>query len=363
MKSYNACYTFLFIFFGITFSQDARAQGVIVWAETFTEVKSVNAGDTVAFTIAVHNNSAVSTATNPVVTVNLPAGASNVNSANCVSVATTTLSCALTELGPKASATFSLTAALNNEGHNVVEALISVDQHNSKPAGHSSDTATSIVMVTTAEALANRSLVDLSIELDISSSTELIMLYPAVVTLKNLHSTNTAIAPFVELPIPEGWATWSGKHCDPTGRRVNSGEVVRCLTAPLSPMSELDLTLYYKPVAIDGSNVLSVQASSTQPEQNTRNNTANIDVAIVPTVFKEILCGASNPLCAGTPDNTTDNSIDNASPDIKPAAPPSTTPSATSENSGGGALALSPLLVISGCIFWAFRRRFTGLRI
>lgn len=352
MKSFSACYTFLILLFGITVSQGARAQPVILWAETSTEVRSVNAGDIVTFTIVLENDSAVATATNPVVSVNLPTGASNVTSPDCVVLDTTTLICALAELAPQASANFSFTAALNSEGHNVVEALVSVDQENFIPEWRSSDTGTSIVVVTTEEELRDFSPVDLSIEIDISLSTELNIPYPAIVTLKNLHNTNTVIAPTIKLTTPKGWTIWPGKHCEPTGRRVNSGEVVRCATAPLLPQSASELTLFYTPVAIDGSGSLNALASSTQSEENELDNSANSDVTIVPTVFHEVLCGASNPLCSGAPDSNTDNSPDTDSPGIETQE----SAAATSGNSGGGTLTFSLLLVVSGFNFFRCRK-------
>ncbi len=297
-------------------------------------------GDSVTFAITVDNPSTVTS--NGVVTVRLPEGTTDIISADCIASTTATLLCTLAELSPQSITTLSFTASTPHEGHYKFGAAITSAAFDTD---NTDDSDSSIIAVSAQTTTVNTTPVDLAITLSATSETQLISrLASFTVLTSNHHTTNTAVAPVIEIAIPESFAFYTSDTC------TASEQVLRCNVESLAPGLSATTTFALNPVSLDADATIQAYATSTQPDQEPSDNETQLLAEIIPA---EILCGAGNPGCYGGPAGT-DSTID--TPDAVAALVPE--PESQPAIAGGGSAPASLSLVF--LVLFIYRRRLTG---
>ncbi len=274
------------------------ANSIPLYAEITTGDSPLPAGESASITVTVHNGSAFTTATNPVITVALPADSTNIVSSDCVLSTALTLQCTLAEIAPDSSTSLTFTAAFENPIHNVLQATVSADQEILAVPWVNKDTDT-LIIETTPGTVPEATQVDLSIEWIFPPDHEFVTNSFTLTELlvRNNHASITAHSPVVEIVTPEGWSIVSkSNNCTPVAESAESGALFRCLAMPLVPGAEQTIGLLLRPNRIDAEMTVEAAAqSTTQPDDNEQDNTARLDVTILPPQQFEILCGGGCP--------------------------------------------------------------------
>ena len=96
--------------------------------ELSVEQESLSVGEPVSVNIAIKNTGTdTKIATNPVVTVQLPSGSSELSSPDCMVADQSVLVCALAEIGVEETVNLSISAVLNEIGHHLISVGVDAD--------------------------------------------------------------------------------------------------------------------------------------------------------------------------------------------------------------------------------------------
>jgi len=315
----------------------ANSESTDLAIDMSTSYGTLNPGESPAFTITVRNKSSYNIASNGIVTVSLPEGTTDFVSDGCTETAPLTATCLLAELTPQTSVDITFSTTIHVAGHNLFSATVTADQFDSIDKNNN---VTELVTVMAYDLPA----IDLNIDLSAVSGTNKALNSYAYfdVKIKNLHPTNTAIAPLIVVSIPESYKLNPNNIC------TVSGQKLFCEMNSLTPGAESDIKVSTITRSIDIDATLQATVSSTQNDDEYTNN----ETQLVTTIYlEEVLCGASNPMCAGGydpgADSTTGGDSDastNTGTNIDEDADSTNfdsnaTAAATSGNSGGGSIA------------------------
>ena len=224
-------------------------------------------GDTLSYDIVVSNQSSDITATNPIITIAVPGGSTNLVHENCNEAEPLLLTCSLAELGPAAQFTTSVTATINDEGTNELQAGISADQPDPNVTNNTSSTATEVVPAVTTTS----STVDLSIDISADKSTvEIGDTITYTVTLENVHANNTATQPVAGILLPASLQYQVSDRC------TANGQSVICNVEELAPGISTEVNIIALTVVSDSAAQVIASASSAHSEDIVSNNEAQI---------------------------------------------------------------------------------------
>ena len=277
-------------------------------------------GEELSYTIEAENLSAT-VATNPVVELSLAPGVSSISSDSCSVIDTTTLVCNLAELPANESINFTVTVLATTVGDNEVTAEISADQQDNATSNNS-DSVTTVVAAPVAD--------DESVDLQLTLSADKEQLdvgenLTYVVTISNLHNTNTATSPTVGVVLSDSLQFLASDKC-------NANQlVVTCNLEELTPGQTTTAEFTATAVKVNSFSLALATASSAQFENDVSNNDSQL-VTVISSALPENVVP------------TTDQPIDTNA---------ATTNLATS-NSGGGVFQDLPLVIY--VLLWLFSR-------
>jgi len=209
-------------------AQSGTPETIQFYAQITADKTSAEIGETVNFTVKLTNDMAFVTATNPVATIVLPAGTSNIVSSDCtLTTDMLSLECPLAEVSPESEIPFTFNAEFANPVHNVLQVELSADQQPATPAWLR-DHADRVIIETTSDTMPADAPVELSIEwvADGYDDYHQNEFNPSNFVVRNTHTGNTAYSPVVEFITPQGWSLWPASYnCDPVENSSESGEL------------------------------------------------------------------------------------------------------------------------------------------
>ncbi len=220
-----------------------------------------------ALTLTVTNNSADETATNPLINFALPADTTVADDGTCT-IDNATVTCALAEIAPQASASINLTANTTTQSTVTFAASISADQTDSDSGN---DTATS--QVTVGSAIPDS--VDLA--LSVSSDVDVVNAGQSValqLTVVNKHQQTTATAPVTGAALPAGLTFAGSSDC------TAEGQTVTCNLAELAP-NQTTSAAFTATATMAGSASVVVSVSANEPETSVADNEVVHTVTVV----------------------------------------------------------------------------------
>lgn len=234
----------------------------------------LRAGDTFTINISANNASALTTATNPLVAIQLPATIDFAPPAECVlRSASTTLTCELPEIAPQQSAQLSIPAVVNAVGQISIDVSINTDQSDADTTDNQST-----VIVDTRDPDSPAS-VDLSLTVTTTSDTSAdalesgqLVSFSAEVT--NAHPTTVATSPEIEVIVPDNLLPLASDDC------IDTGQILLCLLSELAPGQSQ--TIEFSATAIiDGNSEISVATSANESDADSSNNTVVLPVSVL----------------------------------------------------------------------------------
>lgn len=276
-------------------------------------------GDSFDIRIDVANNSATDAATQPVVTVVVPAGINVAPSSQCT-VSGSELSCVLPEIAAQQTQSINLSGSASAEGQATLQASVSADQTDNI----ASNNATSTTLDISAAAITPVT-VDLQLAVTASTGSDVLVTGDAVtftLDITNANLNNVATAPVAGVILPRNLQFQSSADCTLDG--IN----VLCNLVELAPNATTSAT-FVATAADAGEATLIASVSSIEPEDVASDNEIVLPVTVITT---------------------------------SPATPASTTEGATTNgaggNSGGGGMSWMLLLpVLAGQL--VRRRRYS----
>ena len=281
---------------------------------TVTET-DLRAGDTFTININAENASDLTTATSPLIAIQLPATIDFAPPAECVlRSASTTLTCELPEIGPQQSAQLSIPAVINATGQISIDVSVNADQSDADITNNQST-----VIVDTRDP-GNPASVDLNLTVTTTSDTSAdtlesgqLVSFTAEVT--NAHPTTVATSPEIEIIVPDNLLPQPSDDC------IDTGQILLCLLSELAPGQSQ--TIEFSATAIiDGNSEISVATSANESDVDNSNNTVVLPVSV-------LSIGAAL-----------------VQPDQQPAEPVDEGSEGEGGNGGGGSLSLLLLLLL-----------------
>jgi len=286
---------------------------------------SLTTGDSITLDIVIEHQqysaASLEVATNAIVTIDLPLGATNLTSQDCTQIDMATMECVLPELPVGSIINISAGATFNIEGYRQVIASLQANDIFGGPQVEKEH-------ITVESPMPSTSAVDLELVLT-TNNHESYVLESGYITavVKNLHPTNTAFFPTVDLVIPESYGFKAQDGC------VFSAGIATCNVFALPPESE-SKTVFALNGITPASDVTSFgSVSSTQPDIDPLNNKSQLVTSIVST--PALSCGSSDVLCASLGNST-----------YLPRANEKAAGSDRSTRSGGGALTVWLLFLL-----------------
>jgi uncharacterized repeat protein (TIGR01451 family) len=270
---------------------------------------TVQSGDSFTLNVDVTNSSSADTATQPVVSIEVPSSISFTLPAQCADTegAGGALQCELPELAPQQTQSLSLTGTAATAGQVALQASVSADQADDNNANNASSAT-----LTVSEPAAP-STVDLQLHM-VSNATAALATGDEVtytLTITNAHGANVATAPVAGINLPQNLQFQSSADCTADGSNV------LCSLAELAPGTQSAVTFTATAVSA-GDATLIASASATEADDNTSDNEVVLPVTVVAT-----------------------------SPASVPATDPAESPNTdTGGNSGGGSGSLLMLLLL-----------------
>ena len=274
--------------------------------ESSISADSLATGDSVSLDIVVKNEEKPPSyepavvATNTIVTIDFPPGATNLVSPDCAQTDADTLICVLPELSIGSVVNLSASATLNAEGFRELTVTLDADD---LFAGSQVEKK----RITVEAQPPDLSPIDLEYELTISGNeTEVSEFVYVTATVRNLHETNTVNFPAIELLVPESLTL------APQDDGCNySGNIVSCEITALPPLSESEISFELIGKVVDPEITITGSVNSTQPDVQPQNNESQLVTSVIP-FEAEILCGASNPGCFGSSETGNPELTDNS---------------------------------------------------
>lgn len=300
-------------------NDDPVAAPVDVQVSTLLQQTTVQIGDSFALQIDVTNNSSTDTATQPVVTLDIPSSLNFTAPAQCSDAAGGGLHCALPELSPQQTQSINVTGTTATSGQVTMQATVSADQTDDNAANNS---ASAMLTVTEPAAPAT---VDLQLQVTASSGSTALAVGDVetyTLTITNAHSTNVATAPAAGVILPANLQFQSSADCTPAGSNV------LCNLAELAPNAQTTLTFTATAVSA-GDATLIASTSATESDDEVSDNEVVIAVTVVAT---------------------------------SPASAPTETDSGGNSGGGSFSILLLPLLLHS-LLRWLLRRRLSSALI
>ena len=267
-------------------------------------------GDSISLDIVVINEEKppsyepAAVATNTVVTIDFPPGATNLVSPDCVQTEAATLHCELPELSIGSVVNLVASATLNTEGYRELTMTLDADD---LFAGAQVDKK----RITVVAQPPDLSPIDLENKLTITGNeTEVGGFVYVTATVRNLHPANTVNFPAFELLVPESLTLVERDDgCD------YAGNVATCELLALPPLAESKISFELIGKTMDPEITITGSVNSTQPDVLSQNNESQLVTSVIP-FEAEILCGASNPLCFGSTDNGAPGDTDNSNNEL-----------------------------------------------
>ena len=267
-------------------------------------------GDSISLDITVKNEEKPPSyepavvATNTVVTIDFPPGATNLVSPDCVQADTDTLTCELPELSIGSVVNLVASATLNTEGYRELTMTLDADD---LFAG------AQVVKkrITVVAQPPDLSPIDLENKLTTTGNeTEVSDFVYVTATVRNSHPANTVNFPAFELLVPESLTLVERDDgCD------YAGNVATCELLALPPLAESKISFELIGKTIDPEVTIIGSVNSTQPDALLQNNESQLVTSVIP-FEAEVLCGASNPLCFGSADNGDPGDTDNSNNEL-----------------------------------------------
>jgi len=321
--------------------------------ESTISADTLTTGETISVDIIVENeegpafSSALDVATNTIVTINFPPSTSNLASQDCAQTDSSTLVCVLPELNIGAIVNLSASATINAEGYR--ELIVTLEGDDLFAGGQVEKKRITVEAQTP-----DLSPVDLEHELTISGNeTEVNDFVYVTATVRNLHQTNAAYFPAIELMVPESFQYITSDDCNYSGNSIN------CELIALPPLSESKTSFALVGRMVDPQVIITGNVNSTQPDEQPQNNASQLITSVIPDVLL-VLCGASNPMCAGSPDNgdndnlnseqATGNAVETTNPEAN-SEPETANASDGLSGSGGGSLSLFFFFLLLPALF------------
>ncbi len=321
---------------------------------TNLSANSITAGNSTTLNIAVinppehdyHYGPRHDFATNGIVTITLPEGASDLVSQDCQQTNATTMVCLLPEINVGASVDISVTAQLNLEGHRLFATSVDADDISSR-------VQEAIDGITVISQDPDTSPVDLALEFQTNTIDTEVQYHTSIVSvIRNLDEASTAYFPSIELNVPEQF-----EYTPKDDRCTLLNGIASCKLPVMPPQSETVIEIFFRNVAEGYDVPINGSIVSTQTDILPGNNEAQLTVNIEPFVpFPIFSCGASDPLCGNYDNNDTQNTDDaeengdstdggQLEQDSK-TVPETGNALEQSTSSGGGALSISLQLVL-----------------
>ncbi len=282
---------------------------------------TVAAGETLTFSVGIENTSDEFTATSPEITITHPDSFSNVSSTGCSQSAPSTLTCLISELGPKDTSVLTFTAVADTVGAQEVTASVIADQNDTDTNNNGVSITTNInpVMIESPD-------VTIDLAVTISADNEQVEVGNIIsynIALANQHATNTASAPVVGILLPDSMQFEASDNCTAENQNVS------CSTPEIAPGADASINFSAKAISVDSFAQLFASASSSQLEDIVDNNEAQL-VSIINPVELNIEPSQNTP-----------------------------TTSVEKKASGGGALSMLMLPFIAIGVSWRRRKTFT----
>lgn len=234
---------------------------------------SLTVGDNVSLQIDISNNSTTDTATQPVVTAEIPALLNITPPAECA-VNGNDMTCTLPELGPQQSQSINFAGIATTAGQATLQAFASADQTDSN-VGNNSSTVTLDISAAAAPAAT----VDLQLTVAASTGTEALVVGDTVTYTLNITNANTnhvATEPTAGVILPATLQFQASADCSVDG--VN----VLCSLAELAPNAQSAVSFTATAVSA-GESTMIASVSATESDDVASDNEIVVPVTVITT--------------------------------------------------------------------------------
>jgi len=254
--------------------QNDNPQAIDLQLTSTINDSDVPVGETFLLTIDILNNSETDTATQALVSVQMPQTVELTAPAECsIRSASTTLTCELPELAPQQSQSIDLSGVVIAIGPTIIEASVNADQTDSNLSNNSA--AITIDTNTAGESAR----VDLQLAVSGSNADGVLVVGDSVsynVNVTNAHLTTVATAPMIGAILPNNLQFQSSADC------TANGPVVLCSLIELGPDAQASVDFTAIAVSAGESEII-ISTSATEAEDITRDNESVLAVTVITT--------------------------------------------------------------------------------
>ncbi len=236
-------------------------------------------GEEISIEILVENLSD-SVATSPIVNVAFSEGLGNFASDTCIDSGTDTMTCTLAELSQNEEANFTITANALSAGQSQITAVASSDQSDLQTGNNSDSIDIAIQSVVLP--------IDDTVDLELSIVADKVHLEVGetisyVVTVTNLHDSNTATSPTAGIVFPASMQFAENSTC--TGNETS----IVCELEELPPGISAPVIISATAISVHSNATILATASSSQAESVVANNEAQIITRINPKPLQNVI--------------------------------------------------------------------------
>ncbi len=197
-------------------SDDTATTPVDLEISASTTTYSPNVGDTITIDIDIYNSNSTHTATNPVINLTVPSLLAIEAPSQCT-VDGENLSCAVAEINPKFTDTFSLTAVAVAGGTADLPVSITADQIDNQLSNNN----TTLTITSTDQTVTAAPVVDLAVSIDSDVTSAVVgdeINY--TMTVVNQHASNVATSPVAGVLLPDSLSFSSSAGCSAINNAV-----------------------------------------------------------------------------------------------------------------------------------------------